>query len=262
MVKLKTLKTAKISGLWLYPLKSFHGIEVQSIKINNIPGLSGDRRLSVEDEHGELQNAKRNPLILKVKLEYTSDFQHVTINSKGKFELSPGNFELNEILSKHLGMKVSVRDHGESGRPDRPDWPGPSIISDESLNELCSWFEGISKQEMIRRFRPNLILSKADEKPFWEEKFLNIGGRIMFDRGELIEFKPCERCQVPSRNPFTADVYPMFVKTINSKREGFKEELEKYGAKHLYYFMLNSKFRKIDPGAIFRQGDPVELQGL
>ena len=80
--------------------------------------------------------------------------------------------------------------------------PGPTIVSQGSLQEVVRWFPGLTFEGARRRFRTNLELDMAE--PFWEDRLFGGSDELKPFRIGNVSFRghnPCQRCVVPSRDP-------------------------------------------------------------
>ncbi len=248
----------RVKDLRIYPIKGLGGQRVSSIKICGERKILSDRRFLMLTNEGEVLNAKKSEAVHRLRIDYSQDLEVCKIDGNW-FELREGNIELEKCISDALEQNIVLKDQGGSPIPDRPEWPGPNLVSEQSIIEIASWFPGISTEELIRRFRANMVLDEEALPPFWEEIELARGAQLVFPLATLIAFKSCERCPVPARNSFTGETTKGFQKEFVRNRENHNSGLNAFGTKHLYYFSLVSQIGEMKEDPEFRIGDQVRL---
>src|SRR5262249_25513767 len=110
----------------------------------------------------------------------------------------------------------------EAGFPDDTEAPGPTVISTATLQAVASWFPGLDEQVMRLRFRANLEIGGVPA--FWEDRlFAEVGSVVPFRVGDVLfeGINPCQRCVVPSRDPYTGGIFPHFQEIFARKRREF-----------------------------------------
>ena len=260
MAGLKTLDM-KIKELWIYPIKSLQGLSVHRILVDDKKRILEDRRFILENEAGELVNAKRSQGVHKIPIRYDDSLGNCEIDGES-FKLEQGNKALNSKFSDYLDLKVELKDLGPDPKPDRPFWPGPNLVSEQSLKEMSNWFSGIDRDELIRRFRTNMVLDEPNLPPFWEEELLSNGKGLQFSSVQLMRFRSCERCPVPARDSLSGEPTKGFQKEFVIKREDFRSGLDQFGTKHLYYFSLVSQLGELGQSPEFKLGEEVQILDL
>ncbi len=250
-----------VKKLFIYPIKSFTPMECNSLELNEKGCIKGDRRFHFLNKEGKKQNAKNNSRIHGIKAIYNPDLSSVKINGE-EFTLRKGNSELESAVSDLLGTAVELKDLPETGLPDLPEWPGPSITSLQTLELLKTWYPEISIEELITRFRSNLIIDQPGSPPFWEELLIQADQSLDFKELNLIEFRPCARCPVPSRDPETGEMYPKFAKIFNDNRTPFMEGLNRYGTDHVYYLSVVTRLKPGSVPARIQLNEEVKIRDL
>jgi len=217
-----------LSQIFLYPIKSLAGIQVQSWLVDK-NGLRYDRKWMLVDEDGQFMSQRRLPQMALIKTRIEQD--HLIVSAAGmedmRLALQPDGGDDIEVIiwhdrcaakivskqadewfSEFLNTKCSLVYHPDGStrqvdqryakRDDQTAFADgfPFLITAESslqaLNEAMPFAIGMN------RFRPNLVISGCDR--YAEDSWRRI-------RVNDIEFrlpKPCSRCSVPGINPDTA----------------------------------------------------------
>ena len=250
-----------LSGVTIYPLKSLDGLSLIKATVLPCGALANDRRWRLVDSEGRVVNAKRTARFDKVRAEFVleaDDVEKESLSSGGNhvtlwvdlddgqqkceplgretFSLIPGKGGPCEWLSEALGENVFLQEHVDGGFPDDRDAPGPTLVSTETLEELCSWFDW-DEQEVRRRLRMNLEFTGGSantdrgmsdarvclQDSFWEDQLVSPQRSILLKSEKDGPFDPyadqpapepcsfvigsilfqasgiCRRCVVPSR---------------------------------------------------------------
>ena len=213
-----------LTGIRIYPIKSFEGVSVAECRVLPSGALEYDRRLSLVDSEGSFVNGKRAPAIHRLRTSFDLKNQVARLSFEAS---SPTEFhlvhELDEMarwISQQLGLVVRLRENVEQGFPDDLDSPGPTVVGEATLREVASWFSHLTFDSVRRRFRANLEVSGVE--PFWEDRLCaRAGSQIPFRIGtvEFLGTNPCQRCVVPSRDPDSGEPIPGFSKTFAARRE-------------------------------------------
>ena len=218
-----------VRELWVYPVKSLAGLQVDSLSFDH-NGPMGDRRWMLVDERGRFVTQRSQMLMALYRLAQVDGRIQVT-SPKGHTLLLPvpqssqtypeitvtvwkdelTGYEVDttasEWFSEQLGMTVRLVWLGDASERRVPDAQAsddervgfadgyPLLVCNQaSLDELVNT-TGLSLEQ--RRFRPNVVV---DGLPASEELAL---GEWHLDEGMLALLKVCERCNIPSINPKT-----------------------------------------------------------
>ncbi|MFC2123901.1 MOSC domain-containing protein [Bacteroidota bacterium] len=217
-----------LSTIYLYPIKSLVGIELQSASVFD-RGIENDRRWMLVNEHGEYQSLKKVAELAKFQIRLKDDNMEIShpesLDSiKVPFEVNQGKELVVKIMDDHckaiigsnsfddwfselldrethlvympeetnrmVNPKYAINDEKISFANNYP----LMMIGQAALDDLNSKLEVPAKME---RFRPNLVFSGGS--PFEEDTFLD------FDIGEcnFRAVKPCPRCVVINVEPGT-----------------------------------------------------------
>jgi uncharacterized protein YcbX len=272
---------AHIERLRLYPVKGLDGIDVDAARITDAGTLAGDREFAMCDPESDAietgsdmqtlaYNGKQTDRIHDVRTGFDPDTSILTVEPKAggdrqRFDLSTdaGRAEASAWFGDFVGDPVDVRRHEPPAFVDRPD-AGPSVISTATLEEVASWFEGMTVESARRRLRANVEI--GDVPAFWEDRFVGTDAPafVVGEGDDAVRFEgaePCARCVVPSRDPETGDPLPEFRERFIQRREAtFPEWADRDAFDHLYTVMLISRV----PGASRRRtvevGDAVTVR--
>jgi hypothetical protein len=143
--------------------------------------LVHDRRWRLVDLDGGVVNAKRSPLVHRIRAAFElSSTPTVRLSAEpaavgvrapaapapDMFPLLPGPTGPSRWLSAALGVEVLLQERLDGGFPDDRDAPGLTLVSSASLAEVARWFS-LPIVEVRRRFRAYLEVGDCD--PFWED---------------------------------------------------------------------------------------------
>ena len=159
----------QLSEISIFPIKSLDRLQIQSSPLLSSGALKGDREFAIVDETSRVVNAKRNAKIHEIRSQYEWLNRSVTLSAPEltteKFHLDGDRAEIEMWLSEFFKFGVHLEQNEETGFPDDPESPGPTIVSTQSLQCVASWFDGMTLEEMRSRFRSNLELDAT--KAFW-----------------------------------------------------------------------------------------------
>jgi len=287
---------AHVERLRLYPVKGLDGIEVSSTRITAAGTLAGDREFAMCDPEADAietgadmqtlaYNGKQTDRIHDVRTGFDPETNALTVDPKGgderrSFDLSTaaGRAEASEWFGEFVGDPVEFRRHEPPAFVDRPD-AGPSVISTATLEEVASWFDGMTVKGARRRLRANVEVGGVPA--FWEDRFVgerrspdsrtpsgNAGDDapafVVGEGDDAVRFEgvePCSRCVVPSRDPETGDPLAEFRERFVERREAtFPEWADRDAFPHLYTVMLISQVPGASRERSIAVGDAVEVR--
>ena len=236
-----------VSKITIYPIKSFDGIELKHSSFLESGVLQFDREFAFYNEDGRTVNGKKYPQLHSIRTEYQLNDRTVkfSINNRSwQFHLDNDRKEIENWLSNYLNSPVTLKQNTEIGFMDDDEYLGPTIISKESLDEVQKWFPQHSIENIRARFRANIEIEGCNEA-FWEDQLfgeLDETKQFLIGNVNFEGIKPCPRCVVPSRDPFTGEKDNSFQKFFAKKRE---ETLPSYSHKsqfkHYYMLSVNTK---------------------
>ena len=246
-----------ITGLWVYPVKSCAGVEVQEVLLIET-GLEFDRAWMVVDEHGQFLSQRELPrmVLIQPQLKY----HDMVLRAPGMLALhialdqveAPVRvsiwddvvkaYDMGPIaaqwFSDFLGVKARlVRFDPEEKRVSSLRWTDGV----EALNQFSDGYPvlvvseaslaGLNDKLMaaggtafgMARFRPNIVLGNAAGgqplTPHDEDRV----GLMQIETGQgmvhLKPVKPCARCPIPNIDPATAQSSPEVADMLQTYRQ-------------------------------------------
>ncbi|MDO9259716.1 MAG: MOSC N-terminal beta barrel domain-containing protein [Polaromonas sp.] len=233
---------AVIAGLWVYPVKSCAGVQVQEAILTET-GLEFDRAWMVVDAQGAFLTQRELPrmaliqpqlkthdmvlrapgmLALHIALDQVQEPVHVTIwdDEVKAYDMGP---IAAQWFSDFLGVKARlVRFDPEEKRASSQQWTGDVealnqfsdgypllVLSEASLAGLNEKLQAAGATAVgMARFRPNIVLGDLSGDnglaPHDEDRLELL--QIATERGvvQLKPVKPCPRCPIPNIDPVTA----------------------------------------------------------
>ena len=259
-------KVPYVSRLSVYPIKALDGIRVKQVTILESGALKGDREFAIVDESNQFVNGKRHDSIHVLRAQFTQDNSLISLQIQGterqeKFDVFQERKALEGWLSDYFGFAVWLKQNQEIGFPDDTISPGPTIVSTATLEEVASWYPGLTVEEIRRRFRANIEI--AGVPAFWEDRlFGETGQSINFQIGnvQFIGVNPCQRCIVVTRNSQTGVADPNFQKTFVKKRqETLPNWTESSQFNHFFRLAVNTSLPISEAGKKICLGDVVEF---
>lgn len=250
--------TARISRLFVYPVKSCAGIEVQEAILTET-GLEFDRAWMVVDEQGEFVSQRELPRMALITPKLR--FHDVVLRAPGMLALhlamdaveepmkvrvwddEVDAYDMGNVAAQwftdFLGQKLRlVRFDPDFRRLSSMKWTGgvqapnqfadgfPVLVASEAslslLNERLA--AGGHAAVGMERFRPNVVL--ADVQAHDEDRLDVL--HIVTGQGEvqLKPVKPCARCPIPNVDPATALSSPEVGDTL----QGYRQDARLNGA--------------------------------
>lgn len=259
------MKMGYVARILIYPIKSLDGVAVNRATILASGALQRDRELAILDAKGHFVNGKRNAKVHLLRSLWDETVQAITLQIQGKeekrvFHLEQNRTELEAWLSDYFGFAVQLARNSLAGFPDDTIASGPTLISTATLEEVASWFPGMTVEEMRQRLRANIEIGGVP--PFWEDRlFADADRTVKFQIGEvLIEgINPCQRCIVPTRNSRTGEADANFQKLFNQKRqETLPSWVNLSRFNHFYRVSVNTKIPASETGKFVQIGMEID----
>ncbi|HCG80222.1 MULTISPECIES: MOSC domain-containing protein [Thalassolituus] len=223
----------KISRLFIYPVKSCSGIEVESLSFDQ-NGPVGDRRFVIASPSGDFITQREVPAMAYIQPRFEADKLVLGYPERGEMQVSttssaePQRVRIwsDEVTGVNCGDDVAVwlsdileqparlfmLPDNNPRRADNKYAPDDTavgyadgfpllVVTQESLDALT---EAAQVPVDVRRFRPNIVIEGADIA-FAERDWT----RLTTNLGEVLPLvKPCERCVIPTRDPDTLERSP------------------------------------------------------
>jgi len=250
-----------LGPIWIFPIKSLDGVEVDEVKITSGGILENDRVYAIFDEKGAVVNGKRTARIHQLRSEFDSGLKEVRLWENG----APVQFSLDapegidRWLGEFFGFPVTLRKETIAGFPDDRTAFGPTIVSEASLRTVMEWYPGLSLESVRRRFRTNLELTGGE--PFCEDCLYGAPEELKPFRIGAVRFfghNPCQRCVVPTRDAGSGEAIPGFQKKFMELR---RQELPAWANpkrfNHYYRFAVNTSIPPKEEGKVLRRGDAI-----
>jgi uncharacterized protein len=241
--------TTRIARLFVYPVKSCAGVEVQEAVLTET-GLDLDRAWMVVDADGEFVSQRDLPRMALVKVQLK--LHEVVLRAPGMLALhlaidaveAPARVRVwdDEVPAYDMGAIAAqwftdflgrplrlVRFDPEHRRLSDRKWTGeieaanqfsdgyPLLVTSEgSLAELNRRLTAAGQPAVgIERFRPNIVLAGLDAQ---DEDRLEVLHIAADQEVQLRPVKPCKRCSIPDIDPATAQLTPAVNDALRSYR--------------------------------------------
>lgn len=261
----------KLSEIWIYPIKSLGGIQLQQSRVLE-KGLQHDRRWMLVDETGKFLTQRVYPQMALFKLSFDGEGLKITFGNHSTHIsfTNPSTMDLMkvtiwddsvlacEVSAKHsewfsslLGMKCKLVFFPEgNSRPVDPRYKVNNehvsladaypflVIGQRSLDNLN---EKLEESLPMNRFRPNLVFTGGE--PHEEDTWKN----FTVGSNRFVGVKPCARCVLTTVDQNTAVKGVEPLKTLTTYR--------KQGSKILF----GQNLVALDHGHI-HVGDIISLQ--
>lgn len=228
-----------ISRLFIYPIKSCAGVEVQALHFDR-NGPVGDRRFLIITPDGRFVTQRELPAMARIQPALEPGRLRLQASGADDFEVelpavgerrrvqvwgsSPEGIDCGDAaadwLNAVLGItcrlvqlpedndRIADRDYvKEDVHVGYADGFPLLVINDASIRALS---EASGLDVDVRRFRPNIVVQGESDA------FAELGwAGVTTSREEVIRFvKPCERCVIPTRNPDTLERTPEVTRAL------------------------------------------------
>jgi uncharacterized protein len=243
--------TARISRLFVYPVKSCAGVEVTEAVLTET-GLDLDRAWMVVDDQGEFVTQRELPRMALIRPQLKH--YEVVLRAPGMLALhlaidaveepvkvklwddAVQAFDMGAVaaqwFSDFLGRKLRlVRFDPDHRRLSSPQWTGGVealnqfsdgfpllVVGEASLAELNDKLVAAGHGAVgIERFRPNIVLAGIEPQ---DEDRLGVLRIADGDEEVLLRpVKPCPRCPIPDIDPATAQIDPQVSDALQTYRK-------------------------------------------
>lgn len=255
----------QLARITVYPVKSLNGVELKSATLLENGALAWDRRFALHDDAGVV-NGKREPLLHGISARFDLEAPEIALKVNGfpeweRFELRTDNAALNDWYGSYFGYPVQLAEYPHGGLPDDKDYPGPTLISRQSIVAVAAWFDGVSEASMRQRLRANLELEA--HSAFAEDALLNPENSAFRFRLGKVGFTathPCQRCVVPGRDPHSGTEIDGFAAIFRQRRQqSLAGHRAAHRFDHFYRLSLNTRVAAGQAGRQLNLGDMLEI---
>jgi len=243
--------TARIARLFVYPVKSCAGVELQEALLTET-GFDLDRAWMVVDSQGEFVTQRELPRMALVKPQLK--LHEVILRAPGMLALhlaidsveepmqvkvwndTVPAFDMGAVASQWFsdflgrpGLRL-VRFDPEHDRPSNRQWTGEVealnqfsdgypllVLSTASLAMLNGKLQAAGHAAVgIERFRPNIVLDGIEAHD--EDRMALLQVATAEGPVQLRPVKPCARCPIPNIDPATAESDPAVTDSLQGYR--------------------------------------------
>ncbi|GIP46356.1 molybdenum cofactor sulfurase [Paenibacillus sp. J45TS6] len=212
----------RIKEIVRHPIKSFQGERVPCTQVMEY-GLYGDR------SHAFVHKSNQNQYVTITQLPQMASFQaHFTGQEIGKHYppvevITPeaqkyyfGDEELTRKLEELYKKEIVPIQYEPAHVPLGAIEEEPiQLVTDASITQLEKLWG--NDEVDSRRFRPNFVLSLAEQIPFMEEQWF--GKRMQIGENVILLIKrPCKRCSIINIDPENAKRDPSLLKKVVTER--------------------------------------------
>ncbi|MBG6074833.1 uncharacterized protein YcbX [Polaromonas sp. CG_9.11] len=255
---------AVIAGLFVYPVKSCAGVQVEQALLLNT-GLEFDRAWMVVDGHGNFLTQRELPrmALIKPQLKHFEMILrapgmlalHIALDQVeapvrvGIWNEDVAAFDMGPVAAQWFTDFLGVRARLVRFDPDHPrvsnlDWTGGTlalnqfsdgypllVISEASLDQFNKKLtaQGFAAVGM-ERFRPNIVLGDAPGElplaPHDEDRLVLLHIATAYGPVRLQPVKPCARCPIPNIDPATA----ISSHAVGDLLQGYRQDARLNGA--------------------------------
>jgi uncharacterized protein YcbX len=217
------------------------------------------------DAGGAFVNGKREPRVHELRVAYDPALTRATFVSPRltgafTFAFDEDAAALETWLGRHFEQPIRVQRDFAGGFPDDAQAPGPTVVASETLDEVASWFPGLTPNGMRDRLRANIEIGGVPA--FWEDGLYAVAGEVVAFRvgAALLEgTNPCARCVVPSRDPLTGRPWAQFAKIVSERRAAtLPSWAERSRFDHFYRLAVNTRAAAGQTGQLIAAGDVLE----
>jgi len=259
---------ATLARINIHPVKSLDPQALDEAVVLPSGALQNDRRFALRDRRGELMTGKRSPAVHLLRSSFDPATNTLTVCAEDSrdshpFDVDAQRGELSRWMSDYFAMPLEFVENPLAGYPDDTESPGPTLISVATLGEVGTWFGGLTVDEVRRRFGATLEIDGVEA--FWEDRLVSDQGHVVRFRiggAELWGTNPCQRCPVPSRNPYTGEPIREFAKIFSTHRAAALPEWAPASRfDHFYRLAVNTRAADSEACTI-HVGDEVHVLGV
>ncbi|MBE2898577.1 MOSC domain-containing protein [Pasteurellaceae bacterium 20609_3] len=260
---------ARVSALYLYPIKSTQPNEVTRLKIS-AEGVEHDRRFMLTDLNGQFITARKHGALFdlasqliddglvirhrdgsQLTVRYDDFIQTALCTVWGtEFDSLMARDAINQWLSDKLQSTVVLRWCGHHSARRIKRYPDTALSFADGYPLLLTNMQSLARVQHhcpvaldIRQFRPNIVIDNVPALAELSWQRLRIG------EVEFIHTKPCERCILTTRDLHTGQLEP--------KAEPFRT-LKKHFANAQGKPIFGANLIALNHGTI-TLGDPIDV---
>jgi uncharacterized protein YcbX len=260
----------RLARIAVHPIKALDPATRDRARVGTAGGLDADREYAVVDADGDYVNGKRTADVHRIRASYTDDLDAVSLRRESdsadattEFALPDDRDAIAEWLTDYFGYPVSLARDSAGGMPDDTTLSGPTVISTATLETVADWFDGLSAHQLRLRTRANLEIGGVPA--FWEGRLVSDFDHAVAVRiGDvtLCGVNPCQRCVVPSRDPYTGEEYRDFRRIFVENRERtLPDWVDDTRFDHYFRLMVNTLVSESEWEETVAVGDDVEILG-
>ncbi|MBC8043815.1 MAG: MOSC N-terminal beta barrel domain-containing protein, partial [Rhizobacter sp.] len=152
--------TPVANKIFIYPVKSLDGVEVDEAELSSGGTLLHDREFAILDSDGNFINGKRTAQVhlLRSSVDFTTEtisLRHQHRAEETVFHLHRERKAINRWLTDFFEYPATLHQNLDGQFLDIPELSGITILSRASLDETVKWHE-VTFDEARRRFRANV----------------------------------------------------------------------------------------------------------
>jgi uncharacterized protein YcbX len=130
---------ALVREIRLYPVKGLDPVTVPEARVLSSGALEWDRRFAMVDARGRFVNGKNFPGIHTVRATFDLSRGEVMVEGRS-FSMEREGPEFATWFAERLEEPLEWREDTAAGFPDDTDSPGPTLVSQASLDTVAEWF--------------------------------------------------------------------------------------------------------------------------
>ena len=194
---------ASVAKLFVYPVKSMQGEARTSLALDQ-RGCVGDRLFAVSNADGKLGSGKTTRRFRRIDglidCQAFGRGQGVTVRFPDGAELDDDEPTMDERLSATFGQDVVLSREDEVSHFDAG---AVHIVCQSEIDALASLLP--DAQCIERRFRPNIVVSRADQAPLsnWVGRTIELGREVVLrvdantERCRMVSMEQPDLCSAP-----------------------------------------------------------------
>ncbi|MFB6252096.1 MAG: MOSC domain-containing protein [Halobellus sp.] len=254
----------RLERLRVYPVKGLDGVDVDAARTLDGGTLAHDREFALLHSSGKVLNGKRTDRVHDLRTDFGPETGAFVVETPAgeteRFVLPDDRERAETWFSEFFEVDLTLERDDSRGFVDRREM-GLSVLSTGSVEEIASWFEGMTPESGRRRMRANVEVSGVPA--FWEDRFVSDEApRFEIGSVEFEGLDSCGRCIVPARDPETGTETPGFrERFVEQRAETFPEWADPAAFDHHYAAMILARVVEGDNGSESGIGFPFWNDG-